>query len=122
MKLPLAVLAGILNFIPYVGPLLAYVPIVTVSLLVGPKVALYVSILYISVQFVESYLAEPLIEARTVSLPPALIILAQVVSVVWVGFIGVLLATPLLITVVVGVQLLYVRRVLHEDVQVAGQR
>ncbi|NLE88339.1 MAG: AI-2E family transporter [Myxococcales bacterium] len=122
LKLPLAVLAGILNFIPYVGPLLAYVPIVTVSLLVGPKVALYVSILYISVQFVESYLAEPLIEARTVSLPPALIILAQVVSVVWVGFIGVLLATPLLITVVVGVQLLYVRRVLHEDVQVAGQR
>lgn len=122
LKLPLAVLAGLLSFIPYVGPVLAYVPIVLVSLLVGPKMALYASILYIGIQLVESYLAEPLIEARTVSLPPALIILAQVVSVIWLGFIGVLLATPLLLTLVVGVQLLYVRRVLHEDVQVAGQR
>lgn len=122
LELPLAVLAGLLTFIPYVGPVLAYIPILAVSLLVGPQMALYVSLLYVSVQFVESYLAEPLIEARTVTLPPALIILSQVVSVIWLGFIGVLLATPLLITVMVGVQLLYVRRVLHEDVHVAGQR
>jgi predicted PurR-regulated permease PerM len=122
LKLPLAVLAALLNFIPYVGPVLAYVPILAVSLVVGVEAALYVSLLYVSIQTIESYLAEPLIEARTVTLPPALIILAQVLCVVWLGFVGVLLATPLLITAVVTVQVLYVKRVLGEDIDVAGQR
>lgn len=122
LKLPLAVLAALLNFIPYVGPVLAYVPILAVSLVGGIEDALSVTLLYVSIQLIESYLAEPLIEARTVTLPPALIILAQVLSVLWLGFVGVLLATPLLITAVVTVQVLYVKRVLGEDIDVAGQR
>lgn len=122
LKLPLALLAALFNFIPYVGPVLGYIPALAVSLVEGPKTALYVTIFYLGIQFVESYLAEPLIEARTVTLPPALLLLAQILSVVWLGFIGVLLATPLLIIVVIAVQMLYVQRVLGEDIRVAGQR
>lgn len=122
LKLPLAVLAGLLDFIPYVGPMLGYIPALAVSLLQGPKTALYVTAFYVVIQFVESYLAEPLIEAKTVTIPPALLVLAQILSVLWLGVIGILLATPLVIITVVAVQMLYVKRFLGEDIQVAGQR
>lgn len=122
LKLPLALLAALFDFIPYVGPLLGYIPALAVSLLQGPKTALYVTLFYLGIQFVESYLAEPLIEAKTVTIPPALLVLAQILSVLWLGFIGVLLATPLVIITVIAVQMLYVQRVLGEDIEVAGQR
>ena len=120
--LPLAVLAGLLAFIPYVGPLLAFVPAVAVGLLKSPTHGLYVAVLYLGVQLVESYVAEPVIEARAISLPPGLIIIAQIVAAVWLGTIGILLATPLLVVTVVAVQMLYLQDILDEDAPVIGSQ
>lgn len=121
LALPLALLAGAFSFVPYVGPILAFIPAVAMGLLESPMHALYVALLYLGVQLLESYVVEPLVEAHAVSLPPALIIVAQVMAAVWLGPIGVVIATPLLVVVAVAVQMLYLQDVLKEEVQVIGE-
>lgn len=105
---PLGVLTGMLAFIPYVGAILSIVPAMAVAFAVSPELALQVLALYAGLQLVETYVLDPLVEARAVELPPALVLLAQVLSVVWFGALGVLIATPLLVVVVVAVRMLYV--------------
>lgn len=95
LALLLAVIAALLAFIPNIGPVLAAVPAVLLSLLDGPQQALYVALLYIGVQTVESYLVTPFIQRRTVSLPPALTIAAQFLLGMLAGALGLLVATPL---------------------------
>lgn len=95
LALLLAVIAGLLAFIPNIGPVLAAVPAVLLSLLEGPRLALYVALLYIGVQTVESYLVTPFIQRRTVSLPPALTIATQFLLGMLAGGFGLFVATPL---------------------------
>lgn len=95
-------------------------PALAVGLLESPTHALYVAVLYMAVQLVESYVVEPMVEAKAISLPPALIVAAQVISAMWLGPIGVLIATPLLVVLAVAVQILYQRGALGEDVSVIG--
>lgn len=121
LAVPLAIIAGLFAFVPYVGPLLAFIPSVAMGLLQSPLHGLYVCILYLGVQVVESYLVEPLVEARAVSLPPALIIASQVFITVWLGPIGVVIATPLLVVVSVAVQMLYLQDTLGDEVDVIGE-
>ena len=120
LALPLALLAGAFSIVPYLGPALAYIPAVAVALLQSPMQGAYVTLLYLGVQLVESYVVEPLVEARAVTLPPALIISGQVIATLWLGPIGVLLATPLLVVLMVMVQMLYLEDVLHERTEVVG--
>ncbi len=63
----------------------------------------------------------PLVQRRTVSLPPAVIILSQVLLGVLAGTLGVLLATPLAASVLVLTRMLYVEDTLGEPVDVPGQ-
>lgn len=95
LALILAVIAGLFAFIPNIGPVLSAVPAILLSLLEGPKVALYVALLYICVQTIESYLITPFIQRRTVSLPPALTIGAQFLLGMLAGVPGLFVATPL---------------------------
>lgn len=95
LALLLALIAALLAFIPNIGPVLAAVPAVLLSLLEGPQLALYVGLLYIGVQTVESYLITPFIQRKTVSLPPALTITAQFLLGMTAGGFGLFVATPL---------------------------
>lgn len=95
LALLLAVIAALLAFIPNIGPVIAAVPAVLLSLLEGPQLALYVALLYIGVQTVESYLVTPFIQRRTVSLPPALTIASQFLLGMLAGALGLFVATPL---------------------------
>lgn len=113
LALTLALLAAALTFVPNFGPILAAVPAVLLGLLESPTKALYVVLLYVGVQTVESYVLTPLIQKRTVSAPPALTILAQVLLGVLVGGLGVVLATPLTAVALVLARELYVRDVLE---------
>jgi predicted PurR-regulated permease PerM len=108
LAIPLGVLTGLLAFVPYVGAVLSVVPAMAVAFTAGPELALQVLALYVALQLIESYVLDPIVEARAVSLPPALVLLAQVVSAVWFGAIGVIIATPLLVVVVVAVRMLYI--------------
>ncbi|HYN13545.1 MAG TPA: AI-2E family transporter [Burkholderiales bacterium] len=112
--LPLALIAGLLEFVPYVGPIVAAIPALIVALSEGPQLALWVGVLYLAVQSVESYILTPLIQHRAVDLPPALILLAQVLMGVTAGPLGVIVATPLAAAALVAVKRLYVEDVLGD--------
>ena len=115
MAFILGLLTGLLTFIPYLGPLLAIVPIALVALVESPMLALTATAVFFVIQAVESNVLMPLVFQRLVHLPPALTIAAQVVMGTLGGLIGVALATPLLAVVLVMVRTLYVEDVLRDD-------
>lgn len=90
----LALLIGLFTFIPYLGPIIASIPAILVGLAVSPWMGLYVLVLYIIIHIIEGYFITPYIEQRTVYLPPALTLFAQVILSILVGFIGLALASP----------------------------
>lgn len=114
LALVLGLLAGLLAFIPYFGPLLALAPAVLLAFTSGPLRALYVFLLYAGIQIVESYFLTPMMEKRVVSLPPVLLISSQVVLGALLGFWGLLLAPALVVTGRVAIKKLYVEDVLGD--------
>jgi predicted PurR-regulated permease PerM len=91
----LALFAGLACFLPYLGPIIGAIPIVLVAGGQSFHLALWALGLYCCVQFLESYLLTPLIQARAVSMPPAVVILNQLVFGAVFGLLGLALATPL---------------------------
>ena len=110
----LAILAGLMEFVPYIGPFVAAVPAIIVGFAEGPQLALYIALLFLAVQMVESYILAPLIQHRAVHLPPAAILFAQVLMGAIVGALGVAVATPLAAAVMVAVGMLYVEDALGD--------
>lgn len=97
LALAQAALAGILTFIPNIGPALSVVPPMAIALLdpEAPWKALAVLILYVLIQQVETNLLTPYVMAQQVSLLPAVTLMAQVFFATFFGFLGLLLALPL---------------------------
>lgn len=114
LALTLGLLAGLLSFIPNFGPIISAIPAILLAFIDSPITAVYVLGLYIGVQLIESNVVTPFIERETVELPPALTIVFQLALGVLVGGLGVVLATPMLAAIVVGVQMLYIEDVLGE--------
>jgi predicted PurR-regulated permease PerM len=112
----LGVIAGILEFVPFLGPVAAAIPGILIALTRGWKLALYAALVYVIVQQLENRLIVPLVQWKAVSLPPALVILAVVALGLLFGLLGVLVATPLTAVIVVWVKMLYVQEVLDKPV------
>ena len=117
MALALGILAGVLEFIPTVGPLLSAIPAVLIALVIGPVAALKVAALYFLVQWVGNHVATPLIQQRTLSIPPAVTLALVALLGTFFGFGGLLLSGPLAVVIVGLVKMLYV-----EDVLEGGRR
>ncbi len=107
--LVLALIAGLLNFIPNFGPLIAMIPAVLVALMQGPATAALVGGLYIIIQVVESNFITPMVQQKLISIPPALIIGAQLLISPLTGGWGLVLATPLMLITMTLVQELYIK-------------
>ncbi|MGK7952090.1 MAG: AI-2E family transporter [Xenococcaceae cyanobacterium] len=99
LRIPLALsqalLAGILTFIPNLGPTLSVIFPMTIGLIDGPWKSLAVFILYVAIQQLESNILTPLVMAKQVSLLPAITLTAQVFFATFFGFLGLFLALPL---------------------------
>lgn len=93
--LALALLAGLLEIVPYLGPVLSAVPAIFVAFVQSPPLALFVLLLYIVVQQVENYILVPKIMGRTVGANPVIILLAVLVGFKLAGILGMLLAVPI---------------------------
>lgn len=93
--LTLALVAGFCEIIPYFGPVLGAIPAVAIALIHSPVAALLVVILFVVIQKLEGYLIVPLVMKRTVGLNPLVVLLALIIGGQLAGFIGVLLAVPL---------------------------
>ncbi len=114
LSLTLGLIAGLLSFIPNFGPIFSAVPAILLGFIDSPIKALYVLILFIIVQVIESNVVTPMIERRTVELPPALTIVAQLALGILIGGLGLVLATPLLVVVMVLVQMVYIQDILGD--------
>ena len=108
LALALGIIAAIFTFIPNIGPVLSAIPAVLLGLIDSPQQALYIAALYVGIQTVESLMITPLIQRKTVSLPPALTLSAQVLLGVILGGLGVALATPMAAAALVLTRMLYV--------------
>ena len=115
LALSLALIAAILTFVPNFGPIIAAAPAILLALGDGLTQAALVVLLYTAVQAVESYLITPLIQQRTISMPPALTLAMQLVAAVLLGILGLALATPLTAAGIVLVRELYVKGLLERD-------
>jgi predicted PurR-regulated permease PerM len=103
LGIPLAfangLLAGLLAFIPNIGPVISVIPPAAIAVLEAPWKALAVIVLYIVIQQVESNILTPLVMKKQVSLLPAITLLSQVIFAVFFGFLGLLLALPLVLII-----------------------
>ncbi|MGB7413123.1 MAG: AI-2E family transporter, partial [Thermosynechococcaceae cyanobacterium] len=106
-----AVLAGLLTFIPNLGPILSVLPPALLALTDSPWKAVAVVVLYIVIQQLESNLLTPLVMAKQVSLLPALTLLSQVAFTIFFGFLGLFLALPIVVVAQV-----WLREILVKDI------
>lgn len=112
----LGVLAGLLEFIPFFGPIIAAVPAIGVGLAESPEKGLYVAIAFIIIQQLEGNVITPLLLQNRVHVPPALTVVAVAALGVVFGFLGLVIGEPLLVAILVAVKLLYVEDVVGDDV------
>jgi predicted PurR-regulated permease PerM len=111
LALAQAMLAGLLTFIPNIGPGLSVIPPIAIALLDAPWKSLAVLVVYFAIQQIESNFLTPVVMAQQVSLLPAITLLSQVFFATFFGFLGLFLSLPL--TVVVQV---WIKEVLIKDI------
>jgi predicted PurR-regulated permease PerM len=92
-----ALIAGLMEAIPNIGPTLSLIPPMAVALLDAPWKALAVLVFYVLLQQLEQYLLVPTVMAKQLDLPPAVTLLSQIIFALFFGFLGLLLALPLVI-------------------------
>ncbi len=114
LSFTLGLIAGVFGFVPNIGPIVSAVPALLIATTLGMPEVVSVGVLYIAINLLDGYLLTPMVEKRSVSTPPAVILVAQVVFGALWGVLGLTLATPLLATLIVFVQKLYVEDVLDD--------
>ncbi|MGH8257517.1 MAG: AI-2E family transporter, partial [Steroidobacteraceae bacterium] len=101
-------------FVPYFGTILAGVLGAMVGLTVSLHEALWIVGLFLVCHGIEGYLVAPFVQRRTVHMPPGLTLLAMVVLTALIGILGVLIATPLIAVLMVGICRVYVEDILGD--------
>ncbi len=113
--LVLGVLTGLFEFVPTIGPIIASVPAIAMGFLDSPEKALTVLIVYVGLHFLEGHIMIPLLMKGGMDLPPALTIISQALMALLFGFLGLMIAVPLLAAIVVPVKMLYVHDAIGDE-------
>ncbi|MCB0064135.1 MAG: AI-2E family transporter [Caldilineaceae bacterium] len=119
--LALGIIAGLFEFVPYVGPVATGFLAGLLAFVQSPLQALYVVLAYIAIQQFESNVLTPIVHRYTVSLPPALSLIGVLAMGALFGFVGVLVATPLIAVAIVLVKMVYIEEVLGEMTELPRQ-
>ncbi len=114
--LALGLIAGLLEFIPMLGPILSAVPAIAMGFLDSPQKALFVALLCWGVQFLEGHILAPLLMKRGVDLPPVVTLIGLSLMAIVFGFLGMMVAVPVLAVVMVAIRMLYVEDVVGDEV------
>lgn len=101
----LAFIAGLMEFIPTVGPILSAVPAVLMAFVDSPEKALFVVIAYWGIQFIENNLLIPFLMRGEMDLPPAITLVAQTLMTLVFGFLGLMVAVPVTAAVLVPLRM-----------------
>ncbi|MCZ8203085.1 AI-2E family transporter [Gemmatimonas sp.] len=118
----LGFIAGLLEFIPTVGPLLSAIPAVLMGFVDSPEKALAVAIAYWGIQFVENNLLIPFLMRGEMDLPPAITIVAQTLMTLVFGFLGLMVAVPLTAAVLVPLRMMAERENAREKLLVRSSK
>lgn len=105
--LPLGILAGILEFVPTIGPIISAVPAIVMGFSDSPEKAVIVALAYTGIQFVENQLLIPILMKEGVDIPPLLTIITQAAMAFFFGFMGLFVAVPVLVVGMILVRTLY---------------
>jgi predicted PurR-regulated permease PerM len=117
----LGILAGLLEFIPIFGPIMAAIPAIGLAFADSPQKALSVAIAFVIIQQIEGNIVTPLLLKNRVEVPPALTIISVATLGLLFGFLGLLVAEPILVAAMVAVKMLWVEDVVGDDVGGAGE-
>lgn len=118
--LALGVLAGLLEFVPIVGPIIASLPAIAMAFIDGPEKAVAVTLAFIAIQQFESQVITPVLMKEGVDLPPVVTILVQAIMAAIFGFIGLIVAVPLMAAAMVPIKMLYVEGVVGDPMTLPG--
>lgn len=118
LVLTLALIAGVLNFIPNFGPIIALVPATLLALTMGTSTVIIVICMYTGIQIIQSAVTQPLIQQKMINVPPALVIIGQVGMGTLGGFWGVLLAMPVVAILMKIINELYVKPQSHHKYKI----
>ena len=119
--LALGLLAGLLEFIPFAGPIIAAVPALLLAVVVGPELALWTVALYLGIQQLEGNVLQPLLQQYAVELPPVVLIFSLLGFGMLFGTLGIILAAPLTVVSYVLVKRLYVQEALGTATPIPGE-
>lgn len=111
----LGALAGLLEFIPFFGPIASAVPAVGVALVDSPQKALYVVLAFIAIQQIEGHVVTPLLLEKRVDVPPVLTIVGVTAMGATMGIAGMLIAEPLIVVMLIAFKRLYVEDAVGDD-------
>ncbi len=120
LALTLALLTGLLTFIPNLGAFISVIPPALLALTQSPLSALYVLLFYVALQNIEGNFVTPMVMRSVIRLPPALLITSQLILALLFGFFGLMLAAPLVAVGMALLKLLYLEDVLGERVSLPG--
>lgn len=96
--LPLAIFSGLLEIIPYAGPIIGAAPAVVIGLGISPLMGLAVTALAFLVQQLENYVLIPKIMEKSVGVSPIIILLSLAIGLKIAGVVGVIISIPVVIT------------------------
>ena len=119
--LALGLLAGLLEFIPFAGPIIASIPAILLALVVGPELALWTIALYVVIQQLEGNLLQPLLQQYAVDLPAVVLLFSLLGFGMLFGTLGIILAAPLTVVCYVMVKRLYVQEALGTATPIPGE-
>ncbi|HLH90847.1 MAG TPA: AI-2E family transporter [Xanthobacteraceae bacterium] len=117
----LGLIAGLAEFIPYLGPVIAAIPAVLVAANQSPHTILWVIVAYTLIHQAEGHVIMPFIQRFMVFIPPAVILLAIVAIGALFGALAIPLASPIAVMAFVLVKKLYIRDTLGEDSAIPGE-
>ncbi len=106
----LGIFAGLISFVPYLGPVISVIPPVLLALTGNPIDAVWVLLAYAVIQAIEGNLVQPIVMSRAISLHPAVLVFALLIMGTLFGFVGVFLAVPLVAVLHVLLRELWIER------------
>jgi predicted PurR-regulated permease PerM len=120
LALTMGLIVATLEFVPILGAVVGTIPIVLLALTVSPQTALWIFIIYSIAQFIVGNIIVPIILQKTVELPPVITLIVQILFGIFAGTLGVLLATPIAAVLMIFVQVVYVRNIIGDPIEVKG--
>jgi predicted PurR-regulated permease PerM len=110
----LGVLAGLFSFVPNFGPIAALIPALAVGFAQAPQSIGWIIVIIYGTSFLQSQVIAPLVFKESINLPPVLVLIGQIFAAIFFGFLGIMLAVPIIAILMILVQEVYIKDVLGD--------